>query len=591
MPQKLVIFISMKNGKLLWLPFIVVLLVGVALSIRTLHEPDIWWQLRTGEYILEHNQVPDTDVFSYTQAGEPWVNVKWGFEVLMALSSKLGGPEMTVLLQVPATLLIMIFVVGIYRQLFPFSGAPPPALVLSLLVMVFTIAFRLNGRPEMSSHVLTMVYIYLYLRHRNRNDWRILLLIPLQMLWANLHEGYGVGMVLIAIFIISAWMEQWLFKSEPKDLNNSAIRLSIAGVVGMLAVVIHPSGFTMLTQFLDLFGQLKANRFTTELYNFKHPKYWTFAAYVNICVAAIGIVYMLRALFKSTIKQVLKTYSPAYLAVLVAFLYLSLNSNRNIPFFMMAVTPLLAHIVHSWVGERSIYKGAVVTWGMAIVGVVAYVSVVTNTFYKMVLPRESFGLGVKVTSTPVDGARFIEENGLKGKAFVDYLSCNYLLWKLQPEFKTYIDLRDLDVFPPRMIQNLLHCYTRPMDMVGTGQTLWEYLKSFDEFDYIQMLNAPQFQQMHLNLLYNDKEFDLVYADPLLSIYVRVDDKHKAVLDKYGWKTAGKRDVFHMHGSYDRPAIAHTINSLLWPFYRYNNWSISKRITYEQAYFKYIGFSK
>lgn len=582
----------MNKGKLLWLPFIIILLVGTVLSIRTLHEPDIWWQLRTGEYILEHNTVPDVDVFSYTQAGEPWVNVKWGFEVLMALAAKLGGPEMTVLLQVPATLLIIFFAVGIYRQLFPFSGAPPPALVLSLLIMLFTIAFRMNGRPEMSSHVLTLTFIYLYLRHRNNNDWRIFLLIPLQMLWANLHEGYGVGIVLIAVFIISAWMEQLLFKPDTNGLNNAAIRLSIAGVIGALAVVVHPSGFTMLTQFMELFGQLKENRFTTELYNFKFAEYWSFPAYINIAVAAVGIVFVIAGFLKTSFKQVLQKYSPAYLAILVAFLYLSLNSYRNIPFFMMAVTPLLAHILHSWVGELAWYKGKVAYVVLVVLGIGAYVSVTTNAFYNKLLPRESFGLGVNVTSTPVDGAQFIEEQGLKGKAFVDYLSCNYLLWKLQPDFKTYIDLRDLDVFPPTMIKNLLHCYARPNDLVSSGQTLWEYLKTYDTFEYVQVLNSPQFRQMHLTLLHSDKEFDLVYADPLLSIYARVNDTNKQVLDQHGWKTAGKRDVFHLHSNYQASGLVNVINHLFWPPYSPpDNSKGNNAKAYSNAYYKYIGVLK
>ncbi|MBK6446242.1 MAG: hypothetical protein IPF81_13385 [Bacteroidetes bacterium] len=45
-------------------------LITIAFSIKALKEPDVWWQIRTGEWILEHHQVPVSDVFSYTQSGE-----------------------------------------------------------------------------------------------------------------------------------------------------------------------------------------------------------------------------------------------------------------------------------------------------------------------------------------------------------------------------------------------------------------------------------------------------------------------------------------------------------------------------------------
>ncbi len=64
---------------------LIIVLVSLVLCIRQLGEPDVWWQIRTGEFILENGYVPDTDVFSYTYAGDPWFNVKWGTEVIMAL--------------------------------------------------------------------------------------------------------------------------------------------------------------------------------------------------------------------------------------------------------------------------------------------------------------------------------------------------------------------------------------------------------------------------------------------------------------------------------------------------------------------------
>ncbi len=71
------------------------LLVAAALSIKTLQEPDLWWMLRTGEWIVENGRVVDRDVFSFTFSGVPRINVKWLFEfvalaVLNSESSSAG---------------------------------------------------------------------------------------------------------------------------------------------------------------------------------------------------------------------------------------------------------------------------------------------------------------------------------------------------------------------------------------------------------------------------------------------------------------------------------------------------------------------
>jgi len=87
---------------------VIVVLVGIVLSMKSIREPDLWWQLRTGELILEKGEIPQTDVFSFSYEDVEWVNVKWGYEVSQALITKLGGPEFLSVLQVIATVLLLL---------------------------------------------------------------------------------------------------------------------------------------------------------------------------------------------------------------------------------------------------------------------------------------------------------------------------------------------------------------------------------------------------------------------------------------------------------------------------------------------------
>src|SRR5262249_6190299 len=57
--------------------------IPLAAAARAQIDPDIWWHLRTGGWIVEHGTVPSTDPFSSFGEGRPWVAYSWLFELLV----------------------------------------------------------------------------------------------------------------------------------------------------------------------------------------------------------------------------------------------------------------------------------------------------------------------------------------------------------------------------------------------------------------------------------------------------------------------------------------------------------------------------
>ncbi|MGC9361023.1 MAG: hypothetical protein ACP5G7_11745, partial [Anaerolineae bacterium] len=57
---------------------------------------DLWWHLRAGEWILAHGTIPRVDLFSYTQAGSPWIYQAWLSEVFLAWLHGVGGMPLLV---------------------------------------------------------------------------------------------------------------------------------------------------------------------------------------------------------------------------------------------------------------------------------------------------------------------------------------------------------------------------------------------------------------------------------------------------------------------------------------------------------------
>ena len=58
---------------------------------RLLIDPDTMWQITVGQWILDHRAVPDTDVYSFTMRGQPWISTQWLAQVLYAKAYALAG--------------------------------------------------------------------------------------------------------------------------------------------------------------------------------------------------------------------------------------------------------------------------------------------------------------------------------------------------------------------------------------------------------------------------------------------------------------------------------------------------------------------
>src|SRR5437763_5188305 len=73
-----------------------------AVPNKLLSDPDTFWHIRVGQWILDHAQFPTVDVFSYTAGGKPWISTEWLSEVIFATAFKFGGWHAVVLLSAAA---------------------------------------------------------------------------------------------------------------------------------------------------------------------------------------------------------------------------------------------------------------------------------------------------------------------------------------------------------------------------------------------------------------------------------------------------------------------------------------------------------
>ena len=564
--------------------FLSVLLVGIVSCIKIIHEPDVWWQIRTGQWIIENKIVPKTDVFSFTFSGEPWINVKWIAEVLMAFVADSFGVEWIILLQVFCTLTILLFCYKLtvhfnFKLKLSKTKIPKYGILIFSLIMLFVINFRMNSRPEMFSHLFMIVYLYYLFKHSRSGKHWIYILIPLQILWTNTHEAYGMGIILILIFIFSLWIEHFYFKKE------KPIQLTIAGILAILCSAINPNGVKMILHPFNIFGQLHQNKFTIELFDFKMPDYWHYQAYFMLLFFVIGLVFFIKKRNPKLkrINNIVNSFGLSYFIVFVSLFYLSLTAFRNIPFFIIASTPLLACYIDSKFAKTQ-PKGYYTIIGISII---SYGLIASNLFYNAFLPSEKYGIDVNSQKTPIGAGAFLKNNNIKGNGFVDFLSSSFLLYDLQPDYKSYIDLRDLDVFTIPFFENVFMTYQYPSRLIKGGSTLWEYINTIDTLNYVVLLNNTNFHNLNNYLIHKVKNYELVYADGLNSVYLKVNSQNKEAINKFGL-TNGEKDVFHDYSIYKTSKSAKVVSKLFWPFKTVEKQI--KMINYKTIYYRTMGIS-
>jgi len=401
----------------------------------------------------------------------------------------------------------------------------------------------------MISHLFTLIFLFLLQKNKIKPANQLYLLIPLQMLWANLHEAFGIGLVIMLIYTASSWFEYFFAGTERKN----SIRLTIVTALSLASVAINPQGLALLARPFNIMSQVYTNKYTTELLDISSYEWWKKEAYLALIISLVSIVFLTMRKAntinsKSRIKDLMLRFSHPYFLTILAFLYLGITAYRNLIFLSLVCFPIFHlgffNLLHS---KNAIAKNKS-TWLnllSAVLPIIFYVGIVSNKYYEWTKSRDRFGLEVLTVNNPVGAAKYIAQHKLEGKkCFSDYLTSSYLLWRNQPAFETYIDLRDLDVFPPEFFNDFLRDINSPLD--------FHRLDSINKFDYA-VIFRPQFDALHAQL-YNDSIYALKYVDAVAAVYEKTD-------------SFSREDIFSDCLPEKTGTFANALNKILNPFYK------------------------
>jgi len=229
------------------------------LGVTQIADTDIWWHLRTGELILERGEIPQTDWFTYTNPDSPWIDLHWGFQLMLTLVWRAGGAAAVILATATCGAATFALLIGIRRPQWSV-----PISVACLIPSLLLYAGRYHPRPEMLTQLLLVVVLGILFRARSQP--RIVWLLPLvQLLWVNVHSLFILGWMAWGAFLVDALARRWgpgflRSKDETPDTLNDAKRWGLISGLMLAANLMNPYGVTGLTFPLVVFTRISSER-------------------------------------------------------------------------------------------------------------------------------------------------------------------------------------------------------------------------------------------------------------------------------------------------------------------------------------------
>jgi len=447
------------------LVFVFFLLI-FTVAARPITDPDFWWHLKTGQYLLQTRSIPHTDIFSSFHYGKEWVTHEWLSEAFIFASYQIFG--YAGLIVIFALIISLAFLIC-YRT---FRGrvGHPYVIGFALLLGAFSTMPTWGVRPQMFSLLFASVFLAILENHvltgKKKNLWW---LVPLMICWVNLHAGFAIGLGLIVLTILGVMLDgfvahEWAISSVWNRIRS----LTFVVLACLAAVMLNPNGLRIYSYPLETLRSHAMMKYIREWWSpdFHEPMFQPLAI---LMLGTFAVMALSR-----------KRASLRELLLMIVTCAGALRSGRNIPFFALVATPLLAE--HLWLcitgqrwsqfltrpEQRETGRGALTKVALNIVVLIlipsslAFVRVTQAAGKQNITSSENF---------PVAAVDFLSRQHVAQPIYNDYGWGGYLIWRLYPDYRVYIDGR-ADVYGDAFLEEFLRVHDggpnwrEPLDRQG-----------------------------------------------------------------------------------------------------------------------------
>jgi hypothetical protein len=502
----------------------IILLVLLALVVFLLgtfqiNDSDFWWHLATGRYIIETADIPDTDPFTFTSGGNPWIAHEWLFGFLIYQIHQWAGIPSLILLK--AALLTVTFLL-----LFLLLYKRTQHYFISSLVVLFAAILahqRFYVRAELATLFFSVLVLYLitsYKQHLLKALW----ILPFVFcLWANLHAGVLFGLYIIWAYTFTEAL-RIIFKSSLTPSVKQWSFLVLISLMSSLAAFVNPNTYrSLLYPFLVLHTERKVLMHNIE---------WQPPGFDPNFYLFWGVLGFLIIILLMTIKKV-RLFD---LLIVIPFSLLAIRSQRSIGLFALMTAPILGwHLKAAFdlISEKwnSIPMKRTFREGLLTILILIVIAGFSMKGFLLYDKPFVFGTGIR-GGMPVGAAHFMEKHDLTGNMYNAHEFGGYLIWRFYPERKAFIDGRN---YLHRELFGAMNITTE--DPKRWEEFLSRYDIQFAVLSYpMKLPNRWDKFSSDAAGLFPSNDWGLAYWDDWAMVYLnRHHPKNREILEKLEYK--------------------------------------------------------
>jgi hypothetical protein len=471
-------------------PYLTFLAV-LAMAIRPSVDTDTWWHLRAGEWILEHRQILRADVFSLTMQGTAWEYPGWLAEIVMAGAHRLAGLA-------GLSLFTAVAVFAGLSLVWPLLEGPLLLRSAVLLLAAAASAIYWSARPQILSFALTGLTLYLLDRAMPRRPSLWWCMPVVLALWANLHGGFALGLILIATSFLGEMFEMLVgdpargvaMREAWRGRRRGLAAIAGLGLLSALAVGLNPFGLDMLAY---PWKTVSIGTLQASIQEWQSPDFHSAAVQPFLVMLLALLLSVAGSRRPMTASEVVRCAGFTALALLAA---------RNIASFALVTAPILSrHLASTWdrwspLLRRSRPLPEALTRPLNLV-LAALLTLAAAGWAVLQLEASTLQRHVGVL-VPVEAFDRLAEQAPAGNLFHSYNWGGYVLWRLYPTYPSFVDGRT-DVFSAEVLDEYQAAWAaRP--------TWSQVLEKYDVDNVLIEAQAPLAEALRLS------GWDIAYED-------------------------------------------------------------------------------
>jgi len=406
------------------------------------------WHLATGRWVVQHREIPRTDVLSFTSAGTEWTYPPFGGVGFYLIYSAVGYAGLSWFCALACVSVVAYLV----------RHGDVASAILAMLA-VGSIEMRTGVRPDLFTTVFFALFLgELWVFHRGLHS-RLWLLPVLMLLWVNLHPGFVAGVAAVGAYLLIE-MTDLLFQERRRAVQTRLRRIWPWLAASAIATLVNPWGARVYATSLGMLGaagrtqgKLNGNLAIAEfrgvpisihmlyqLIDIRDPQFG-FTWLLTLAVIAAGLFFWNRQVGAGV--------------VMLAALYAAIAHSRYSALFAITVATLgpLAFETYFASGSdvnprkapqtRLPAQSRIAVLLMIFCCAVALLQVTdlaSNRTYVVFNRDLRFGTGL-ASWLPARAAAFINQEQLPGNVFEDYELGGYAAWSIGPKYLDFIDGR------------------------------------------------------------------------------------------------------------------------------------------------------